>query len=459
MKRQLSQLWKKLLIFFPLVIAAVFIVVFMRTSKDAPRKPQREAARVLRVIKVTMMDVVPRVLGYGTAEPDRVWRGVARVEGQVVRVHPMLRSGAIVKEGTELLCIDQTPYKIAVASNKADIGRLEAELAQLEQQSENDRLSLKIEMASLRIAESDFKRLRELAKKDTVSKVKVNAEERTVLAQKQRVQAIRNSLNLAPKLRVSKEAALAESRLSLTKAELDLSYTMVRVPFTSVLADVHIEEGQFVSTREKLLDAYGIEATRIEAQIPYSKIRHLLNPDALKYLHAALTAHQHKQVLGDLFGVTVRFHTGAGDAEWEGRLQGGREVIDEKTRTVGLTVIVENPYQKAQPPDKPPLVKGTYCEVEFRGATLRQRVVIPRTAVHSGHVYILDTNSRLERRPVRTAFSQSNFVVIKEGLQAGDILVVSDPTPAIEGLLVQPVEDTEVVDRLRQEAAGKVRLR
>lgn len=459
MKRQLSQLRKKILVLLPIAIAAIFFTVFIRTTKDAPRKPPQETARVLRVIKVPTMDVVPRVLGYGTAEPDRVWRAVARVEGQVVHVHPMARSGAIVEGGTELLHIDQTPYKIAVAGHKADIERLVAELAQLEQQIENDRLSLEIEKASLIIAERDYVRLRELAKKDAVSQARVNSEERAVLAQKQRVQALRNSLNLAPKLRASKEAALAASRSSLAKAELDLSYTVVKAPFTAVLADVHIEEGQFVSIREKLLDAYGVEATRIDAQIPYGKVKQLLSPETQKRLHGALTTHQLNQALGDLFDITVRFHTGAGDAEWEGKLQGVREVIDEMTRTVGLTVMVQNPYQKARPADKPPLVKGTYCEVEFRGATLGQRVVIPRTAVNSGHVYVLNTESRLERRPVRTAFTQSNFVVISEGLKAGDTLVVSDPTPAIEGLLVQPVEDVEAASSLRREAAGEVQLR
>jgi hypothetical protein len=60
---------------------------------------------------------------------------------------------------------------------------------------------------------------------------------------------------------------------------------------------------------------------------------------------------------------------------------------------------------------------------------------------------------------VEVAFAQSSFLCLRDGLQAGERLVVSDPTPAIEGLLTEPVPDDPLWERLRSEAAGKGALK
>jgi hypothetical protein len=52
-------------------------------------------------------------------------------------------------------------------------------------------------------------------------------------------------------------------------------------------------------------------------------------------------------------------------------------------------------------------------------------------------------------------FSQANFVCLRSGLSRGDTLVVSDPTPAIDGMLVNPVDDVELLHKLIQEASGE----
>ena len=96
-----------------------------------------------------------------------------------------------------------------------------------------------------------------------------------------------------------------------------------------------------------------------------------------------------------------------------------------------------------------------FCEVELRGAALENRIVVPRTSVRGGAVYLVDDNSRLERRPVEVAFSQGGFSVISTGLEGDERLVVSDPTPAIEGMLVEATLDQEIRMNVIHEAGGE----
>ena len=159
------------------------------------------------------------------------------------------------------------------------------------------------------------------------------------------------------------------------------------------------------------------------------------------------------------FHVIVRYRSGDFKAEWEGRVVRMREQLDPRTRTVGLVIAVDKPYEQAIPGKRPPLVQGMYCEAELRGEVRKAQIVIPRSALHNGHVYVVGTDTRLGRRKVEVAFAQSSFLCLKDGLQEGETLVVSDPTPAIEGLLVEPVVDERLQQRLISQATAEGALK
>ena len=76
--------------------AVLALLVFSRAGPD--RKPEEEQVRTVRVLRTGAVDVVPRTLGYGTAQPGQVWRAVSEVRGRVSEVHPQLESGANARE-------------------------------------------------------------------------------------------------------------------------------------------------------------------------------------------------------------------------------------------------------------------------------------------------------------------------------------------------------------------------
>ena len=109
-----------------------------------------------------------------------------------------------------------------------------------------------------------------------------------------------------------------------------------------------------------------------------------------------------------------------------------------------------------EPGKRPPLTKGMFVEMELRGPAIADQVTIPRSALHGEQVYIADADSRLEIRSVKTGLVQGDAIVVEEGLAPGEMLVVSDLSPAIPGMLLNLVEDRVLAEQLAAEAGGEV---
>ena len=120
--------------------------------------------------------------------------------------------------------------------------------------------------------------------------------------------------------------------------------------------------------------------------------------------------------------------------------------MDPKTREIKVVAAVDSPYEKALPGVRPPLTAGMFCRVELQGPARGGSVIVPRSAIHDDILFVIDREHRVQKKRVVVDFAQSEFVVIKSGLRGGEMVVVSDISPAIIGMKVTPVPD----DRLRQ---------
>ena len=97
--------------------------------------------------------------------------------------------------------------------------------------------------------------------------------------------------------------------------------------------------------------------------------------------------------------------------------------------------------QKTIPGLRPPLSKGMFVQVSIAGRMQPDRIVIPRSVIRSGKIYIVNSENRLEIRPVKRLYNQQQVAIIGEGLQSGEIIVVSDIVPAVDGMLLISVVD------------------
>ncbi|HLS67749.1 MAG TPA: HlyD family efflux transporter periplasmic adaptor subunit [Kiloniellales bacterium] len=446
--------WLKRLLLIPPVTLGVLALVWLVMQREPPeRHPLEERSVAVRVVEVFEAAVVPRVLGHGVVEPSRVWEGVAEIGAHVVEEHENLARGAFLHADTLLLRLDTTDIELGISRAEAAKAVLEAQLDELERNATNTRASLVIEERALELAEAELQRQRALQSRGTVSQAVVDREERQTVVQRQAVQKLENQLALHPASRMVLTAQLRKREAELASARRDLERAEVRLPFDARISEVNVRAEQYASLGQVLVVADGMDRAEVNAQVPMDRMRRLV--PATKEMVALTPEAVAAQLEALDLKAIVRLTAGDMSIEWPGEVARMSDLVDPSTRTVGVIVELDQPYDRVVPGRVPPLVKSMFVEVELQGSPSDPLPVIPRTALTGSHVYLADEGERLEQRLVEVAFLQGEIAVIAAGLETGERVVVSDPVPAIEGMRLEVTHDDLLRDRVQREATNR----
>lgn len=445
----------KRMLFFPALLVGVLLMGILVKTRSTPEQlAVTERATPARVMTVAKQPVVPRVLGYGYVQAGQRWDAVAEVEGRIVATHPYLDKGAVIAKGELIARID--PAKRITARNRssADVQSLMAELSEVVQKQKDTGQSLVVEKKSLKLFEKELARMQRLYSSGTVSRSEVDTAERQVLSQQNKVQHIITTLNSLPAEHKALQAKIEASRSLLQEAKLDLEKTEITAPFDCRITTVNIEKGQAVNMGQVLVRADSMNMSEAVAQMPLYLFRNVVKrsvspPTMVR--GGKLDADAVREFM-DMHAV-IRLSMNNDHVTWTGRVSRLNDSIDPDTRTLAVYVAVDEPYLQVEPGKKPPLLPNMFCEVELQGETLPPSIVVPRSAVRNGKVHVVSDN-RLSIRPVEVDFSQGDMSVLVQGLEEGEIVVLSDLVPAIEGMLIKPVKDPDTEARLAAEASG-----
>ena len=445
--------WKRLVVVVPILVAVAAAILLVRGRKGPEKRPEAERAKAVRVIEARACDVVPRVTGYGYAEPGQVWKVVPEVGGKIVEAHPSFKKGGFLQQDEILLKIDPAQYELNKAQMEAGIESIRAKLAEISVTEKNIRVSLDIEKKSLELKKKNLERNKKALSSRSVSELQYDQVLLEYQNQLARLQDLENSLNLIPTTRGTLAAELALNRAKLAQAQLDLEHTAIRVPFSCRVTEADGEIGQFVQKGQQIGSADGVATAEVSAWVPMEKMARLLRAVSGERVSVGHISMDRIRDLFDL-NIKVRIKSGSLLAEWDAEFARADATIDPRTRTVGVIVVVRDPYEKTIVGVRPPLVRNMFCEVEISGRPIAGRIVVPRTAVREGFVFVVDSEDRLERRKAAVDFFQEDFAVLSDGIVAGERVVVSDPVPAIEGMLLDPEVDFELARRIIAQAEG-----
>lgn len=439
------------LIFVTIPIAAIGAAVLaymVITSPPPERNVLEERATAVRYIVTKTQAVAPVVVGFGLVQPARTYEAIAQVGGTVEYVNPGLVKGAILPAGSMLVRLSPADFKLAIAQSQANIRAIQAKLAELTVSEDNQKAALIIELDALDLKQKDLERAERLFAGNTVTQSILDAARSTLLVQRQKVLTIESTLSLLPTQKEVQREQIAVYQTNLEIAELNLARTKLTLPFSARVASVSVETGQYLSSGKTSAVLDGIDIAEIEAEIPIAPLRMLLKSTQTSADSAVVDPTRMTEILRNLnLTAEVRLSLGQEVIRWTASVDRISDNIDRNTGTLGVIVQVDGAYSATKLGDRPPLTKGMFVEVVLSARPITGYVV-PRSAVRDGHLLVSDTENRLQLLAVVPELLQDEIALITHGLADGMAIVVSSPSPAIPGMLLELTEDTELEEQI-----------
>jgi len=93
-----------------------------------------------------------------------------------------------------------------------------------------------------------------------------------------------------------------------------------------------------------------------------------------------------------------------------------------------------------------------FVDVTLKAPTVTG-IVLPRSALHDGLIHLVDAEDRLRIVTAKPSLVQGEIALFADSIPEGTRVVLSTPNPVIEGLLLDPQQDTTLMPRLMAEDA------
>lgn len=418
----------------PILIAlGVLLLIGINSSKSKPpADPLEEYATSVTVEALTPKSVQPTVIGYGNARPSSNLNVPAEVSAEVAWIHPQLKQGANLKAGTEVIRFEKRDFELALSKASADVNTQNTKLAELEIEERNTQQQYQLTEQKVELARADFQRREALAKQGAIPLSTLDAEKRNLLAQEAELENMNLKLALYPKQREVLKASMQVAIAQQEEQQRNLNRTKVSLPFDARIGSVNVEKGSFINKGNTLFVAQGKNQIEVLTQIPARAMLSLISQAK------GQKPQENNQGLLKQLGIQAKVSLvdGPSTASWPAKLLRVNDSIDAQTRSLGLVVGIDNPRSQEVIGVRPPLLKGMYLKVQLT-ANEFLALQVPRSAIHEGNLYLMDTDNRLVIEPASIAFEQGDYAIL-QAPPSHNQLVLSDLIPAVSGMLLKP---------------------
>jgi multidrug efflux system membrane fusion protein len=353
-------------------------------------------------VEVSVAEVICKQLGdsdefTGRLEAVNAVEVRPRVSGYLQSVH--FKEGAIVRQGDLLFQIDPRPFQ-------AEVDRLKGDLSQAKAQRSR--------------AQSDFERAERLHNNDGMS-----AEEYDRRA------AVRNEA----------EARIASTEAALRGAQLNLEFTRVTAPITGRVGRAEITEGN-------LVESGAAQVKPLTTLVSLDPIYVYFDVDEQTYLKYARQTESHGTSSHDLRSAAL-----LGLADEDGFPHAGQvsfvdNQVSSSTGTIRLRATFANRNLSLTP--------GLFARIRLQGGGAHSGCLAKDEAVvtdlNQKYVFVLGKNNTIGYRPVKLGPVTEGLRVVRDGLHAGDVIVVSGLQRVRPGAAVTPkmVSMTSQLNSLRE---------
>jgi RND family efflux transporter MFP subunit len=402
-RKRLGSMGRLLLGLIIFAAGAGISIYWLTNQPKAQRRPPKAQATLVEVSPVQTQTEKVVVRAMGPVVPVRSIQLASRVSGQIVEVSPQFIPGGHFKAGEKILQVEQKDYRLAVEQRKSELVKAQRDL--------------KLEMGQQSVAQREY----ELLAQD------VEEEDMELLLRQ-------------PQLEMTK-AAVSAAEAVLEKAQLDLERTEIVAPFNTIVQSKNVDLGSHVSSGTVLASLVETDEYWVEVSTPVDELKWISIPGYNEKSGSAVRVYYESAWGKDAFrfGTVERLMT---DLEPQGRM--ARLLID-----------VNDPLQlQANPGKRHPLILGSYVRVEIEGIEVPDIVKIPRTAVREANqVWVMSPDEKLEIRTVSIVWSGNDHVYVSDGLDDGDLLIMSSLGAPVQGMPLRTTDSSPPSPERRDESA------
>lgn len=377
------------LVFLGSLAALIAIYFFTQHQIDryASRPlPVREIPQIrpeVTVITVTPDRYQSRLSAFGSTQPHYQITLAAQVSGQVEQLSSQFETGFRLKKGEEILRLENSDYRAAVAAAKQQLA--EARLLYLEEERQG--LQAQVEwLASGLDGKPDS---------DLVLRV--------------------------PQL-ASAQASVSNAEAFLTSAEKDLRQSVIRSPFDALVISRDVSPGSYLQTGTQVAALYSTDWVEVKVSLSDREWQSL--PELNRLISNEWPV--------DLQAVE-------GEANWQGKVLRVEQHLDGTTRQRSLIIGVEQPLDQ-----QPMLYPGIFVEVSLGGRQMDNLWRVPITSLSQrGEIWYVTADRNLRKFATAPVFSDEQFIYIEPPasfISSPQQVLLQPISSYVEGMAVAPIE-------------------
>ena len=374
-----------------LVLVAGFFGFSMLVATKPETKPAENKEIVWSVAaqKVDYQTYQPRITAFGELRARREVNLRALVSGEVVATSAGFEDGARVTKGDVLLEIDPFTY--------------ENQLADAQAQLKGAKAVLKERKAASKLARQEKARATELFKKGTVSQKTLDDKNTDATIKAARAE--------------QQQSVVDRIHVQVKKAKRDLANTKVVAPFSGYLANINAREGRVLNPNDQvgmLLDSDNFDVVFNLSDAEYGRF-----------------LERNSEVIGR--PVRVVWQIGGERIELNAEIERVGAQISQATRGVDVFASINGKLPSN-------LRGGAFVTVELLAQPVPDVVAIKKDALYGGNNLFTIKNGRLVSRSVDDFIDDGAQILLKSGLNKGEMVLITRFNEAAPGVAVKIVD-------------------
>lgn len=351
-----------------LCVGAFACFVTACSQDDASELTEQQKVKPVRTMTVALGSTISKSFS-GVVDAIKTAELGFRVSGELKSVN--IKEGDEVKKGKILASLDETDFKISLSAAQAEYDR----------------------------AKSEFDRAQSLIKQGAISRADFD------------------------KLKAGKSNAKAQ----LESAKQNLKYTVLRAPFSGVIAKQYVSNFEKITSSEKFAAIQDLSAFEVKIDVPESIMITIKRDEEEREVFAIFDGNQSRRYPLTFKEVSTR--------------------ADERTQTYSVKFVMKVPRDINLLPG----MSAKVFAVETNNDGLNHDVYVPAHTVledSAGRfVYVVDVEENLlgkvARRSVVVGALNENGIQVVQGLEEGDQVITAGMSKVSVGLLVKLMDEVK----------------